>query len=406
MNYVSHLEATTDGTVLSPRTLQTVHEGRPLWVRYDLDAVLRAVEREDLASREATLWRYRELLPVEDEAAIVTLGEGMTPLLACPRLGEAIGIPHLFIKDESHLPTGSFKARGFAVAVTMAKRLGVTRVAIPTTGNAGGALAAYAARASMECFVFTPVLTPEVNKYEAAAYGAHVFLVNGLISDCGAIVRQGCERYGWYDMSALREPYRLEGMKTMGLELAEQLGWTPPDVLLCPTGGGTGLIGMWKGLQELERIGWVGSLPRLYACQSSGCAPLAEAFARGERFAASVTDPHTIAAGLLVPNTLGDFMILQAVRESGGKAIAAEEGRLVEWMELAIRLEGIALCPEAAACVGALEQGLCEGWVAKGETAVIFNTGAVQKCIEVIRRELPGIDANAPDWGLIERAGR
>ncbi|UCF68882.1 MAG: threonine synthase [Acidobacteriota bacterium] len=400
MSYVTHLEAAIDGTILPARTLQTVHAGRPLWVRYDLDAIARSIDRDALVHREPTLWRYRELLPVDDDDCIVSLGEGMSPLLRCERLGTAIGLENLFIKDESQLPTGSFKARGLCMAVSMAKQLGATRTAIPTAGNAGGALAAYAARASMECFVFMPAFTPEVNKYEAAVYGARVFLVDGLIHDCGAIVNQGTEKLGWYDMSTLKEPYRIEGKKTMGLELAEQMQWSLPDVVFYPTGGGTGLIGMWKAFAELEQIGWIekNRRPRMFACQSTGCAPLAEAFERGERFVGSLDNPFTKAAGLLVPKALGDFMILDAVRESGGRAVAADEQRLVAWMEMATRLEGIALCPEAAACLGALERSLQEGWISKNETVVVYNTGAVQKYVEVIKRHFPRVERGKIDW--------
>ncbi len=403
MSFVTHLESAIDGTHLPARTLQTVHQGRPLWVRYDLAAVQAAARRGDLIRRPPTMWRYRELLPVERDENIVTLGEGMTPLLPCPRLGAALGVDRLFIKDESQLPTGSFKSRGLAMAVSMARELGVTRVAIPTAGNAGGALAAYAARAKMECYVFMPTDTPVVNRAEAALYGARAFLVNGLITDCANIVRQGAERMGWFDLSTLKEPYRIEGKKTMGIELAEQFGWSLPDTVFYPTGGGTGLIGMWKSFEELDAIGWLDGpqRPRMYACQSSGCAPIVTAFERGERFAEPPQSPHTIAAGLRVPRAVGDFMILDAVRQSGGRAIAAQEERLVEWMRLATRLEGVALCPEAAACLGALQTALADGAVRRDESVVIFNTGAAQKYVEVIDTPLPSLDHANVDWGLV-----
>jgi threonine synthase len=402
-SFVTHLESAIDGTQLPARTIQTVHAGRPLWVRYDLEAVAKAVSREDLARRAPSLWRYRELLPVEEEANVVTLGEGMSPLLDCPRLAAALGIERLLVKDESQLPTGSFKARGMAVAVSMAKELGIERVAVPTAGNAGGALAAYAARAGLACFVFMPDDTPVVNQLEAALFGARAFLVDGLIGDCGAIVREGRERLGWFDMSTLREPYRLEGKKTMGLELAEQLGWRLPDVVLYPTGGGTGLIGMWKAFAELEAIGWLAEpkKPRLYSCQSTGCAPIARAFQAGERFAQPARDPRTIASGLRVPSAVGDFMILDAVRESGGEALAADEVEIPRWMSLATRLEGISLCPEAAVCVGVLEAALAGGRIEPDETAVIFNTGAAQKYVEVLAADLPRLEKGAVDWGAL-----
>src|SRR6476660_7604602 len=285
--FVTHLEGAIDGERLPADTLATVHKDRPIWVRYDLDAVGKALTKESLRTRHETLWRYRELLPYFDEADIVSLGERVSPLLACPRLGSKFGLANLWIKDESQLPTGTFKSRGMALAITMARRLGVKRVALPTAGNAGGAAAAYAARAGLECFVFMPEDTPAVNQYECAMAGAKTFLVNGLINDCGRIVREGKERLGWFDLSTLKEPYRLEGKKTMGLELAEQFDWRLPDVILYPTGGGTGLVGMWKAFDELTALRWLTSekLPRMVSVQSDGCAPIAVAFQQGERFA-------------------------------------------------------------------------------------------------------------------------
>src|SRR4051794_224025 len=301
--FVTHLESALDGTRFDAGKVWTVHQGRPLWVRYALAAVKRAVKPEDFVGRVNSLWRYRELLPLPADAEPVSLGEGMTPLLRCPRLGESLGLSNLWIKDESQLPTGSFKSRGMTAAVSMAKNLGLSRLAIPTAGNAGGALAAYAARAGMELFVFMPDDTPVVNQMEAHLAGAHVYLVNGLINDCGRIVREGTKEMGWFDVSTLKEPYRLEGKKTMGLELAEQMGWSLPDVILYPTGGGTGLIGMWKAFAELQTLGWLKDeqLPRLIACQSDGCAPIATAYAQGERFAELFANAHTIASGLRVP---------------------------------------------------------------------------------------------------------
>ncbi|MCH7546681.1 MAG: threonine synthase [Planctomycetes bacterium] len=401
---VSHLEAAIDGTKLPAGTIQTLHKGKPLWVRYDLDAVREAVSREDLVEREETMWRYRELLPVARDENIVSLGETMTPLIHCPRLGARLGLRKLFIKDESRLPTGSFKARGMAVAISMAKELGITRVAAPTAGNAGGAMAAYAARAGMESYVFMPSDTPLVNRYEAVLYGAKTFLIDGLINDCGRIVGEGKEPMGWFDMSTLKEPYRIEGKKTMGLELAEQMGWTLPDVILYPTGGGTGLIGMWKAFDELTQIGWLenDNKPRMYACQSSGCAPIVDAFDKGERFADPAKDPHTIASGLRVPVAVGDFMILDAVRESRGKALATDEDKLLDWMREACALEGIALCPEAAACLGVLESALAAGEISHDERIVIFNTGAAQKYIEAMQVEIPTLDHTKPiEWASL-----
>src|SRR5262245_2448725 len=279
-SYVTHLESAIDGTRFEPGKLYSVHQGRPIWVRYDLAAVKAAVKPADFAARPPSLWRYHELLPLPADVEPVSLGEGMTPLLDCPRLAKHLGISKLLVKDESQLPTGSFKSRGMAAAVSMAKQLGVTRLALPTAGNAGGAAAAYGARAGLQVYVFMPDDTPAVNQMEAYLFGAKVFLVNGLINDCGKIVREGIEKAGWFDLSTLKEPYRLEGKKTMGLELAEQLGWRLPDVILYPTGGGTGLIGMWKAFEELRELGWLklGKLPRLISCQSDGCAPIVRAF--------------------------------------------------------------------------------------------------------------------------------
>ena len=400
-SFISHLESALDGTVLPADRPQTTHRGRPLWVRYHLDAIRAAVGTKTISDRPPTMWRYRELL-LPGGCEPVSLGETMTPLLDCPRLGRAMGLKNkkLWIKDESRLPTGSFKARGMAMALTMARHFGLKRVVAPTAGNAGGALAAYAARAGIECHLFMPADTPAVNRYEASRYGARVHLVDGLITDCAKIARESAEKLGLFDMSTLREPYRLEGKKTMGLELAEQLGWRLPDVILYPTGGGTGLIGMSKAFAELHQLGWLADgggsgregRARLFCCQSSGCDPLVRAFASGQRFAEpadGAPTPHTIAAGLRVPAAVGDFMVLDAVRGSGGRAMAADEERLLEWMTMVWETEGIALCPEAAVCVGVLKEALRLGHIGPDEEVVLFNTAAGQKYVEVIRAELP-----------------
>ena len=386
MSYVTHLEAAIDGTHLPHDELQTLHEGRPLWVRYDLEAVRANMTPEAVAGRAPTMWRYKELLPVEDESKIASLGEGMTPLLKCERLGAALGLNDLWVKDESQLPTGSFKSRGLAVAISRANELGVKRVAIPTAGNAGGALAAYAARVGMEAFVFMPADTPIVNQHEAAYYGARAYLVEGLITDCGAVVREGAAEMGWFDVSTLKEPYRIEGKKTMGLELAEQFGWFLPDVILYPTGGGTGLIGMWKAFAELAEMGWLADhrRPRMISCQSDGCAPISTAWAAGERFAEPFPDAATAASGLRVPAAVGDFMIIDAVNESGGQARACPEESLLSWARKGAALEGIAFAPEAGACLGVLELLVAEGAIHPDERIVIFNTGAAQKYVEAI----------------------
>lgn len=390
-HFVSHLEGAIDGTRLAADELHTMHKDRPIWVRYDLPAVRRSFTKEMLRDRPETMWRYRELLPYRQGSDVVSLGERMSPLLACPRLGSQMGIDQLWIKDESQLPTGSFKSRGLAMAVTMARSFGVKRVALPTAGNAGGAAAAYAARAGMECYVFMPEDTPVINQYECALAGAKTYLVQGLINDCGRIVREEKERMGWFDLSTLKEPYRIEGKKTMGLELAEQFEWNLPDVILYPTGGGTGLIGMWKAFAELVELGWLrgDKLPRMVSVQSSGCAPIATAFEKGERFAEPFANAATIASGIRVPVAVGDFMILDAVRESSGCAVAVEESRILGWMQQAAAAEGIPVCPEAAACVGALDKLLGTGWIKPQERVVIFNTGAAQKYVEAIKTQLP-----------------
>lgn len=396
--YVTHLESALDGTRLPADTLQTMHQGRPLWVRYDLERIRADWKRESLRDRSPSLWRYRELLPLPRSSDPVTLGEGMSPLLPCPKLGTELGVPNLWVKDESQLPTGSFKSRGMTMAISMARHFGVSRVAVPTAGNAGGAAASYAARADMDCFVFMPADTPVINQYECSLAGAHVYLVDGLIHDCGKIVREGIEKLGWFDLSTLKEPYRLEGKKTMGLELAEQLDWQLPDVILYPTGGGTGLIGMWKAFQELRELGWLKAsrMPRMVAVQSTGCAPIARAFARGERFAELFPNAQTIASGLRVPVAVGDFMILDTIHESEGVAEAVEESRIRDWMERSVRATGIAICPEAAACVGALEQLAERGWIARDEQVVLFNTGAAQKYVEALQTSLPRLASGAP----------
>lgn len=404
--FVTHLESALDGTRFEANRVLTVHQGRPLWVRYDLEAVKRAVKPADLVGRVNSLWRYRELLPLPAEAEPVTLGEGMTPILACPRLGREMGLSRLFIKDESQLPTGSFKSRGMAAAVSMAKHLGLKRLAVPTAGNAGGALAAYGARAGMEVFIFMPDDTPVINQLEAYLCGAKVFLVNGLINDCGKIVREGTDKLGWFDMSTLKEPYRLEGKKTMGLEIAEQRGWKLPDVILYPTGGGTGLIGMWKAFGELAALGWLKSakMPKLVSCQSDGCAPIVRAFEQDKRFADLFPNAHTVASGLRVPMAVGDFMMLDAIKASGGCALAGREETIVPWMRRAASAEGIAICPETAVCFDVLERLVQEGRIGRDEEIVVFNTGAAQKYIEAVKLDLPRLDKDRPiDYAALVR---
>jgi threonine synthase len=392
--FVTHLESAWDGTRFDKDEVLTIHQGRPLWVRYDLAKVRQAVKPEDFRTRAPSLWRYWELLPLPADEAPVTLGEGLTPLLPCPHLGRELGLQKLWIKDESQLPTGSFKSRGMTMAISMARHFGLKRLAIPTAGNAGGALAAYAARAGMEAFVFMPDDTPVINQIEAHLCGAKVFLVNGLITDCGRIVREGVEAMKWFDMSTLKEPYRLEGKKTMGLELAEQFNWRLPDAIFYPTGGGTGLIGMWKAFQELLELGWLTStkMPRLVSCQSDGCAPIVRAFESGSRFADPFPNAHTIASGLRVPAAVGDFMMLDAIRESGGCAIAGRETTIADWMRRASAATGISVCPETAVCFDCIERLKKMGMIGADDEVLVFNTGAAQKYLEALPPDLPRLD--------------
>ena len=371
--FVTHLECGLEGDRYEADVLQGLSAaGRPLLVRYDLDALKNAISQQELASRPADLWRYREFLPVRRRENIVSLGEVHTPLIRLPSLEAGAG--QLIIKDEGRLPTGSFKARGLCMAVSMARELGVKRVAMPTNGNAGAALAAYASRAGMESYVFCPEDTPEVNVREIAAQGARVWRVNGLINDCGRIVGEGRKSMGWFDFSTLKEPYRIEGKKTMGLELADQLGWNVPDAIFYPTGGGTGLIGMWKAFNELRELGWLtGKLPKMIAVQAEGCAPMVRAFEAGERHAQLWENAHTIASGIRVPVAVGDFLILDAVRESGGFAIAVSDESISAGLEEVASREGFLMCPEGAATYAAWKQATQSGRISKDDTCVLFN---------------------------------
>ena len=406
MNFVTDLECANCGQKYDAGQVHNLCTAcqRPLWVRYDLPALKKAFPKEKLKDRPWTLWRYLEMLPIADPSRIVSLDETVSPVLEARRLAAEFGIQHLFVKDESRLPTGSFKARGMALAISKANEFGIQQVAVPTAGNAGGALAAYSARAGMEAYVFMPADTPAINKKECYLTGAKTYLVNGLITDCGRIVGEGKKVKGWFDVSTLKEPYRIEGKKTMGLELAEQFDWQLPDVILYPTGGGTGLIGMWKAFNELAALGWLKSpaKPKMISCQSEGCAPIATAFAKGERFAAKFENAATIASGIRVPAAVGDFMILDAVRESGGVALATPEADIPKWMRLAASKEGIAICPETAVCIGALEVLLQRGTIKPSDRVVVFNTGAAQKYPEAITERLPLIDLAKPlDWASI-----
>ena len=373
--FVTHLECSLTGERYEADRLHGLSAaGKPLLVRYDLDGVRATLTKEALSSRPMDLWRWRELLPVRQTSNIVSLGENATPLIPLPRTGKRLGGAQLLAKDEGRLPTASFKARGLVIAVSMAKELGVTQVAMPTNGNAGAALAAYAAVAGMESVIFCPADTPEVNVREIAAQGARVYRVNGYIDDCGAIVGQGVKERGWFDFSTLKEPYRIEGKKTMGLELAEQLGWELPDAIFYPTGGGTGLIGMWKAFDELEKIGFIGSKrPKMFAVQAEGCAPMVRAFEQGVEFAERWEDAQTIAMGIRVPRAVGDFLILRAVRESGGAALAVSDAAIAAAVRDVARDDGLLLCPEGGATLAAYQRALDEGLIGRDERAVLFN---------------------------------
>jgi len=385
--FVTHLECSMTGQRYEADRLHGLSEvGRPLLVRYDLEGVGRAVSRDDLSRRPTDLWRWRELLPVRRTESIVSLGEIETPLIPVPLSG---GGGNVLVKDEGRLPTGSFKARGLVMAVAMARELGVTRIAMPTNGNAGAALAAYASRCGIETVILCPEETPEVNVREIAAQGASVWRVNGQIDECGAIVGQGAKEGRWFDFSTLKEPYRIEGKKTMGLELAAQLGWELPDAIFYPTGGGTGLIGMWKAFGELERLGWIGpKRPRMYAVQASGCAPIVRAFEAGEEHAERWEDAATVAAGIRVPRAVGDFLILRAVRESGGRALAVGDPAILSAVDACARRDGLLLCPEGGATLAAYTRAVQEGLVDPEERTVLFN------CATGLKYPLPP----APRW--------
>ena len=396
-SYVSHLECSLTGETYPAGQLHNLSEaGKPLLVRYDVPAIAAAVDREELATRPSTLWRYRELLPVEPEH-VVSLGEIITPLIELPTSARRLGVAgeQVIVKDEGRLPTGSFKARGLALAVSMAKQLGVSRIAMPTNGNAGAALAAYGSRAGIETFVFCPEDTPEINVREIALQGGHTYRVNGLIDVCGRIVGEGKEEAGWFDVSTLKEPYRIEGKKTMGIELAEQLGWEVPDVIFYPTGGGTGLIGMWKAFAELEELGWIGpERPRMVAVQAEGCAPMVRAYERGDEFAERWEDAHTVAAGIRVPAAVGDFLILRAVRDSGGFASAVSDAAIEQARVDVATDDGLLLCPEGAATFAAYREALADGQVGSDDRVVLFNCGSGLKYPMPDRAGF--VDANTP----------
>ncbi|MEO7673937.1 MAG: threonine synthase [Pyrinomonadaceae bacterium] len=401
---VTYLECALCGLRHEAKTLQNlcVECGKPLLVRYDLAKAAETLTKESLKTRGSSLWRYSEVLPVEKIENIVSFGEGWTPLLRADNLAKSLPVKlDLYIKDEGQNPTQSFKARGMTAAISMAKELGVRKLAVPSAGNAAGALAAYAARAGMEAYIFMPLDTPKANIIECRQTGAFVELVDGLITDCGKIVAERKEAEGWFDVSTLKEPYRVEGKKTMGYELAEQLAplvsregvsrfadgmvdFVLPDVILYPTGGGTGLIGMWKAFDEMEEMGWIGSeRPRMVSVQSETCAPIVRAFHAGERFADEFENAATVASGLRVPKAIGDFLILDAIRASGGTAVSVSDDELVSAVAEIGAAEGIFTAPEGAACLPALRRLIQQNFIKENETTVIFNTGSGVKYLEV-----------------------
>lgn len=391
-SYVTHLECSITGEHYPAGEIHGLSRaGRPLLVRYDLVAMRDHLQRATFDHRDRNLWRWRELLPICNPENIVSLGENETPLIPIPRSGGA----NVLVKDEGRLPTGSFKARGLVMAVSMAKELGITRIAMPTNGNAGAALAAYATRCGIETVIFCPDDTPEINVREIAMQGARVWRVNGLIDECGAIVGEGAAKGHWFDFSTLKEPYRIEGKKTMGLEIAAQLGWTLPDAIFYPTGGGTGLIGMWKAFDELEALGWIGSKrPKMFAVQASGCAPMVKAFNDGVEHAERWDNAHTVAAGIRVPKAVGDFLILRAVRASGGHAIAVADRQILDAVKDAAEGDGLLMCPEGGATLAAYRYALDAGLITTSDKAILFN------CASGLKYPMPEaprwLDRNAP----------
>lgn len=390
--YMTHLECPKCKAAFDPCKLAQLCPvcASPLLVRYDLAKVGAAMKKADLLSRKPDLWRYRELLPLVNEENKVSLGEGMTPLLHCDRLGAAVGLRNLYIKDEGIIPSGSFKSRGAAVGVSRAKELGVKTLAMPTNGNAGAAWAIYCAKAGIEAYIVMPESAPPIPRGECAIAGSKLFLVKGLISDAGKIVGRAVAKHGWMDASTLKEPYRIEGKKTMGLEIAEQMNWQVPDVILYPTGGGVGLIGIYKGLKELQAIGWIGEkMPRLVAVQAEGCAPIVKAFNEKRTDSEFWQNASTVAFGITVPKALGDFLVLEAVYQTNGCAIAVSDRDILrDQTEIAAR-EGLFICPEGAANLTAAKKLLADGWIRPDETVVMLNTGCGLKYPETVRVDVP-----------------
>ena len=386
-SYLTHLECTYCGETLSSEEPQRLCRecGKVLYPRYDLEAAASALDRASLKDRPASMWRYFELMPVRDEANVVTLGEGFTPILKAERLGSKLGCSALYIKDEGLNPTASFKARGLSAAVSKARELGITRITMPSAGNAAGAMTSYAARAGIEARVFMPRDAPEANRKEVSITGGDLSLIDGLISDAGVMSRDRAAREGLFDVSTLQEPYRVEGKKTMGYEIAEQMGWTLPDAIIYPTGGGTGMVGMWKAFAEMQAMGWIDDhRPKMFVVQSEGCAPMVRAFEQGTEFAEPWENAQTIAAGIRVPSGIGDYLILRAVRESAGGALTVSDGEILDYMGRVARLEGMFVCPEGAATAAALEKLLDSGQLDPDDTILLLNTGSGLKYLELV----------------------
>ena len=359
--------------------------GKVLYPRYDLDGAASALDRDALKERPANMWRYFEVMPIRDEANVITLGEGFTPMFQAERLGPAMGCSDLLIKDEGVNPTASFKARGLSAAVSKAKELGITKITMPSAGNAAGAMTSYAAKGGIDSYVFMPEDAPEANRKEVIITGGELTLIEGLISDAGVMSRERAAEEGLFDISTLQEPYRVEDKKTMGYEIAEQLGWTLPDAIIYPTGGGTGIVGMWKAFDEMEAMGWIGSeRPRMFAVQSEGCAPIVRAFEQGTEFAEPWQDAQTVAAGIRVPSAIGDYLILGAVRESGGGALTVSDDEIRDYMSKVARLEGMFICPEGAATAAALEKLLAAEQLGADQRILLLNTGSGLKYLEMV----------------------
>jgi len=402
-SYLSHLECPRDGRSHDAGVPQKVCGcGSPLLARYDLKALAEGVTRDQISAGPPSLWRYHPLLPVSAPEAVVTLGEGLTPIVGLPKYGATIGVPRLVVKDEGLLPTGSFKGRGAAVGVSRAQELGITAIAMPTNGNAGAAWATYAARAGMAALIVMPVDAPEITRKECVVTGAQLYLVDGLIGDAGRIVERAVAQDGWFPVATLKEPYRLEGKKTMGFEIAEQLGWRVPDVIVYPTGGGVGLIGIYKAVLELQELGWIGEkLPRMVAVQASGCAPIVRAFERGADHAEPWQDAATVAFGINVPSAIGDFLILDAVRSTRGCAVAVSDEAILAELAACARGEGVFFCPEGAATLAAVRQLRESGWLDGSEEVLVLNTGAGIKYPNTVTADPPllTVDGNVQGTG-------